>query len=244
MAVRQHISQRVSIVGWGSVSPLGCDAEVNLAKRAGWALWHQLPDGWLERRPAGTNFEMRTRYRHRIPEPLLRRRSDRCAQLGLLAAREAWAMASAAIGAIDPARVAVVLGTGIGGLHTMHEQHNQLTEGDPTRVNPLTVPMLIPVRPQARSPSIWACMVERTPLSRPAPQGAGAMMLAQMLLNDGRSRSRAGRRHRSASEPAWACRLSPCGPSPAETMPPSKRPGPTAKTGTDLCSRRGQVFWR
>ena len=27
MAVRQHISQRVSIVGWGSVSPLGCNAE-------------------------------------------------------------------------------------------------------------------------------------------------------------------------------------------------------------------------
>ena len=59
-------------------------------------------------------------------EPLLLRRSDRCAQLGLLAAREAWAMASAAIDGIDPARVAVVLGTGIGGLQTMHEQHNQL----------------------------------------------------------------------------------------------------------------------
>ena len=66
-------------------------------------------------------------------EPLLLRRSDRCAHLGLLAAREAWGMASASIGGIDPSRVAVVLGTGIGGLHTMHEQHNQLTAGGPAR---------------------------------------------------------------------------------------------------------------
>ena len=45
---------------------------------------------------------------------------------------------------IDPHRIAVVLGTGIGGLATMHSQHTQLSQGGPERVNPLTVPMLIP----------------------------------------------------------------------------------------------------
>ena len=96
-------------------------------------------------------------------------------------------MASAAIGGIDPARVAVVLGTGIGGLHTMHEQHNQLTEGGPTRVNPLTVPMLIP---DAAAGQVAIDMGlhggAHTPVSACA-SGAEAMMLAQMLLNDGRA---------------------------------------------------------
>ena len=136
MAVQQQLSQRVSIVGWGSVSPLGVDAastwEGVIAGRSG---IKALTAAWSDDLPvriAGCVPDAATQSL----EPLLLRRSDRCAQLGLLAAREAWAMASAAIGGIDPARVAVVLGTGIGGLHTMHEQHNQLTAGGPTRVNP------------------------------------------------------------------------------------------------------------
>ena len=74
--------------------------------------------------------------------PLLRRRSDRCAQLALVA-RQAWAMAASVTTGIDPNRVAVVVGTGIGGLATMHEQHTISVLEAPT-ANPLTVPMLIP----------------------------------------------------------------------------------------------------
>ena len=92
-------------------------------------------------------------------------------------------MASAAIGDIDPAQVAVVLGTGIGGL-TMHEQHNQLTAGGPTRVNPLTVPMLIPDAAAGQWPRSGPG--GHTPRLGCA-SGAEAMMLAQMLLNDGRA---------------------------------------------------------
>ena len=187
MAVRQRCAQRVSIVGWGSVSPLGPNSvstwEGVLAGRSGISA---LTSAWSEDLPvriAGCVPDAATQSL----EPLLLRRSDRCAQLGLLAAREAWAMASAAIGRIDPARVAVVLGTGIGGLHTMHEQHNQLTAGGPTRVNPLTVPMLIP---DAAAGQVAIDLGLRggahTPVSACA-SGAEAMMLAQMLLNDGRA---------------------------------------------------------
>ena len=143
MVVQQRRTQRVSIVGWGSVSPLGFDAastwEGVLAGRSG---IKALTSAWSEDLPVRISGCVPDASTQSL-EPLLLRRSDRCTQLGLLAAREAWAMASAAIGAIDAARVAVVLGTGIGGLHTMHEQHNQLTAGGPTRVN-FTVPMLIP----------------------------------------------------------------------------------------------------
>ena len=96
-------------------------------------------------------------------------------------------MASAAIAGIDPARVAVVLGTGIGGLHTMHEQHSQLTAGGPTRVNPLTVPMLIPDAAAGQvAIDLGLHGGAHTPVSACA-SGAEAMMLAQMLLNDRRA---------------------------------------------------------
>jgi 3-oxoacyl-[acyl-carrier-protein] synthase II len=187
VAVRQHISQRVSIVGWGSVSPLGCDAESTwqsvLAGRSGIST---LTAGWSDDLPVRISGCVPDTATKSL-EPLLQRRSDRCAQLGLLAAREAWAMASAAIGVIDPARVAVVLGTGIGGLHTMHEQHTQLTEGGPTRVNPLTVPMLIPDAAAGQvAIDLGLHGGAHTPVSACA-SGAEAMMLAQMLLNDGRA---------------------------------------------------------
>ena len=187
MAVRQQRSQRVSIVGWGSVSPLGSTAD---------STWHGVLAGrsGIQALTAAWSEDLSVRIAGCVPsdtiqslEALLLRRSDRCAQLGLLAAREAWGMASAAISGIDPARVAVVLGTGIGGLQTMHEQHSQLTTGGPTRVNPLTVPMLIP---DAAAGQVAIDLDlhggAHTPVSACA-SGAEAMMLAQMLLNDGRA---------------------------------------------------------
>ena len=187
MASQRRCDQRVSIVGWGSVTPLGSDAastwEGVLAGRSGISA---LTAAWSDDLPvriAGCVPDAATE----CLEPLQLRRSDRCAQLGLLAAREAWAMASAAIAGIDPARVAVVLGTGIGGLHTMHEQHSQLTAGGPTRVNPLTVPMLIPDAAAGQvAIDLGLHGGAHTPVSACA-SGAEAMMLAQMLLNDRRA---------------------------------------------------------
>jgi len=187
VASQRRCDQRVSIVGWGSVTPLGSDAastwEGVLAGRSGISA---LTAAWSDDLPvriAGCVPDAATE----CLEPLQLRRSDRCAQLGLLAAREAWAMASAAIAGIDPARVAVVLGTGIGGLHTMHEQHSQLTAGGPTRVNPLTVPMLIPDAAAGQvAIDLGLHGGAHTPVSACA-SGAEAMMLAQMLLNDRRA---------------------------------------------------------
>ena len=186
MTIRQRCPQRVSIVGWGAVSPLGCDATTTWdGVLAGHSGIRALTGAWSEDLPvriAGCVPDAATGSL----EPLLLRRSDRCAQLGLLAARQAWAMATGAIAGIDPARVAVVLGTGIGGLHTMHEQHNQLTAGGPTRVNPLTVPMLIPDAAAGQvAIDLGLHGGAHTPVSACA-SGAEAMMLAQMLLNDGR----------------------------------------------------------
>ena len=139
--------ERSAIVGWGSVTPIGANPcstwEAALSGRSGIEL---LKDPW--------SSDLATRIAGRVDEtvfaslkPILRRRADRCAQLALLAARQAWDMALERAPGLDPDRVAVVIGTGIGGLSTMHQQHVQLSEGGASRVNPLTVPMLIPDAP-------------------------------------------------------------------------------------------------
>ncbi len=69
------------------------------------------------------------------------RRQDRVAQLGFAAAVDA-AKQAGEIGA-DPARCAVVTGTGVGGLITLESQVNQFAEKGADRVSPFLVPMMM-----------------------------------------------------------------------------------------------------
>ena len=70
------------------------------------------------------------------------RRLDRGQQFALIAAREAWA--DAGTPEVDPTRLAVVVGSGVGGVVSLLEQYDVLRERGPSRVSPLTVPMLMP----------------------------------------------------------------------------------------------------
>ena len=176
-----------AIIGWGSINPLGADPDSTWqAFRHGQSGIRSLTEDWSR--------DLSVQIAGQVPpaaldelSPLTRRRSDRCAQLALLAARQAWTMASSLVVGIDPCRIAVVLGTGIGGLSTMHEQHLQLTQGGPERVNPLTVPMLIPDAPAGQvAIDLGVQGGAHTPVSACA-SGAEALMLAQMLLNDDRA---------------------------------------------------------
>jgi 3-oxoacyl-[acyl-carrier-protein] synthase II len=87
------------------------------------------------------------------------RRLDRSEAVALIAAHQAWkdaglapatAGASAAVAAgIDPERLAVVLGSGIGGAQTLLSQDDILEQSGARRVSPHTVPMLMPNGPAA-----------------------------------------------------------------------------------------------
>lgn len=69
------------------------------------------------------------------------RRADRVEQFGLAAAAEALTQAGDID--VDPSRFGVVVGTGIGGLHTLEEQVEiRLDKGD-RRVSPFLVPMMM-----------------------------------------------------------------------------------------------------
>jgi 3-oxoacyl-[acyl-carrier-protein] synthase II len=70
------------------------------------------------------------------------RRMDRSTQLGVIAVKEAWADAGSPD--INKERLGVFFGTGIGGLTTVLEQYDILNSRGPDRVNPMTVPMIMP----------------------------------------------------------------------------------------------------
>jgi len=72
------------------------------------------------------------------------RRLDHFSQIGMVASREAWADAGLGENEVDPIRGAVILGSGIGGIHTCLAGHDVVRDQGPRRVTPFYVPNLMP----------------------------------------------------------------------------------------------------
>jgi 3-oxoacyl-[acyl-carrier-protein] synthase II len=70
------------------------------------------------------------------------RRMDRCEQLAVVAAREAWAHAGPP--ELDPERLGVAITSGIGGIGSTLTAYDTLREKGWQRISPYTVPMLMP----------------------------------------------------------------------------------------------------
>jgi 3-oxoacyl-[acyl-carrier-protein] synthase II len=75
-------------------------------------------------------------------DPRVARRVDRYAQFAVAAADQAAQEAD--IASCDPDRVAVVIGTGVGGLITLQEQCTSFLERGERGVSPNFVPMMMP----------------------------------------------------------------------------------------------------
>jgi 3-oxoacyl-[acyl-carrier-protein] synthase II len=133
---------RVAITGLGIKSPAGLDVE---------SFWSQLLAGRsaaapIERFDAS---ELTVRFACEVrdfdPDPYFgpkeSRRLDRVTQLGVAAAADA--LADAGDVRIDPARCAVIAGTGVGGIGTLEEQERTYIEKGPSRISPFFVPMMM-----------------------------------------------------------------------------------------------------
>ncbi|MGZ6744211.1 MAG: beta-ketoacyl-[acyl-carrier-protein] synthase family protein [Nocardioides sp.] len=172
----------VAVTGLGALTPLGPDvaalSEGLLTGRSGVRLlegeqWDALP----ARLAATVDLEGRL-------ERLEARTLDRVQQLALVAAREAWDDAGQP--AVDPTRLAVVIGSGIGGALTILGQADVLREKGPRAVSPHLVPMLMPNGPAATvGLALGAKAGVHTPVSACA-SGAEALALALQLLRSGR----------------------------------------------------------
>lgn len=141
----------VVITGFGATTPLGGDVASTwdglLAGRSGVSTLH---NGWVEK--FGLPVRIASQLAVEPTEVLPRvqaRRLDRCEQVALIAAREAWAHAGHDENTVDPDRLAVIIGTGIGGANTLLDQDDILESRGMGKVSPLTVPMLMPNGPAA-----------------------------------------------------------------------------------------------
>jgi 3-oxoacyl-[acyl-carrier-protein] synthase II len=146
----------VVVTGMGATTPLGGDVrstwEGLLAGRSGVTA---LSEEWARDFPARIVARMAVEPTT-VLERVEARRLDRCQQAALVAAREAWADAGFASrrdesggDTVDPDRLAVVIGSGIGGALTMLGQDDVLEQRGVRRVSPLTIPMLMPNGPAA-----------------------------------------------------------------------------------------------
>lgn len=136
--------RRVVITGMGAVTPFGVGVD---------RYWDGLTEGrsGIRRitlfdasehdvRFAGecTTFEVTD---HLDPKAL--KRLDRYAQFALIAAAEAVGSSGLQPAAQDPSRVAVVVGSGIGGLNELEQQAARLREKGPSKVSAFTIPKLM-----------------------------------------------------------------------------------------------------
>ncbi|MBT2521094.1 beta-ketoacyl synthase [Arthrobacter sp. ISL-28] len=166
---------RTVVTGMGTLNPLGSTVDETwtamLSGRSGIAA---LDEEWAQPLPV--------RIAGRVTADLASllttrefKRMDRCGQLALVAAREAWAQAGTPD--VDPERLAVVIGSGYGGLDTTLAQTRELDTHGPRKVSPHTL-----TRIMVNGPSAWVSIDvgarggARTPVSACA---SGAEAIAQ-----------------------------------------------------------------
>lgn len=151
MTIASQRPDDICVTGLGAVSPLGLGAaETWEAVRAGRSGIRPLDAPWV------TDLPVRIGAPVTAELPLERseaRHMDRCSQLGMVAAQEAWqdagfeGVAGSESCPLDPRRVATVVGVGIGGLDTTLDQSEAFRDRGARAVSPFSVPMLIPSGP-------------------------------------------------------------------------------------------------
>lgn len=142
-------SKRIVVTGIGATSPIGGTAPES---------WQNLLAGASGARPLEqdwvTAFDLPVTFAAQaavsaadVLERVQTKRLDPSSQFALIAGREAWADAGSP--EVDPDRLAIDWATGIGGVWTLLDAYDTLRERGPRRVQPMTVPMLMPNGPAA-----------------------------------------------------------------------------------------------
>ncbi|MDT4939272.1 MAG: 3-oxoacyl-[acyl-carrier-protein] synthase, partial [Pseudonocardiales bacterium] len=139
----------VVVTGMGATTPLGGDVA---------STWDAMLDGksgvsaltqdWAAQLPVRIAAQLAVDPAEVLDRVRLRR-LDRSEAVALIAAAEAWADSGLADSGLDPERLAVSIGSGIGGATTLLNQDDILEASGARRVSPYTVPMLMPNGPAA-----------------------------------------------------------------------------------------------
>ena len=174
----------VVVTGLGATTPVGGDVEATWsALLAGKSGVVALTEDWAAELPVRIAAPVAVDPSD-VLERVQARRLDRSGQFAVIAAREAWADAGAVD--VDPERLAVVVASGIGGVHTLLSNYDILKEKGPRRVSPLAIPMLMPNGPAASvALEVGARGGVHTPVSA-CSSGAEAIANGLNLIRSGR----------------------------------------------------------
>jgi 3-oxoacyl-[acyl-carrier-protein] synthase II len=178
--------RRVVITGLGAVTPLGRDVESTwdglIAGRSGAGEITQFDStGYAVHFACEVKDFDPTEYIDRKQA----RRMDRFAHLVVAAARQAEADSGLSIES-EPDRVGAAIATGIGGLKAFQDCHSELLERGPDRVNPFSIPEIIPNMGAA-----WVSMQLGT--QGPLSSQCTACAASNMAIGDGLDAIRLGR---------------------------------------------------
>lgn len=136
--------RRVVITGMGVISPVGLTLS---------SFWENIKAGRHGIAPienldmAGQKASLAAQVRGFNPEDYMTRhdsrRMDRCTRYAVAAAKCALEDCGTDFRDLDPYRVGVIIGTGVGGLQTLEENHTKFVTKGPNRVSPLMIPLMI-----------------------------------------------------------------------------------------------------
>ncbi len=134
---------KVVVTGLGAVSPLGLGAAHSFDRMVAGESGIRRMERWdasqHTSKIAGEVRECVYIARDHYPTRELKR-LDPFSQIGLIAAREAWADCGLGDGQFDPTRAGSILGTGIGGIQSVLDQNEVMRDGGPRRVSPFFIP--------------------------------------------------------------------------------------------------------
>ena len=138
------MERRVVITGLGAITPIGNNVE---------EFWKGIKEGKCgideitEFDTTDFKVKLAGEVKNYNPEDYFDRREakrmDKFSQFAIVAAREAWKDSGLDKEKEDMTRVAVIVGSGIGGLSTIEKDNRALVEKGPDRVSPMYIPMCI-----------------------------------------------------------------------------------------------------
>jgi 3-oxoacyl-[acyl-carrier-protein] synthase II len=138
-------NRRVVITGIGVVSPLGSDLKSfweNLVNgKSGVRRITQFDASTIDCQIAGEVTDFNPSLYFKNPKDV--RRADRFAQFAMASAKLALEDSGMDLEKVDRSRFGVLVGSGIGGLKTLEDQHTVLMNKGASRVSPFMVPMMI-----------------------------------------------------------------------------------------------------
>ncbi len=139
------MQRRVVITGMGAVTSLGIGAEhfwqAIKAGKSGITPVERIPVADL---PTRIGAEIKEFDTSSFIDKKESKRMDRFAQYAVVATGLAFAHSGLDTAAIDRRRAGVIIGTGIGGVETIENQHTVLLDRGPDRISPFFVPMMLP----------------------------------------------------------------------------------------------------